>query len=916
MRCLLSVGLLAAALVANAGTFVFTAPKTATVRVLNDKCKEFLALPVEKIDPLLLDKEYFKEFKKSGSHPCKVRFAWEYSPDKDEGKPKRFIVTVRRADDGTVVFKGETPKGEIELDNFEIATDYVFRASVVNGREVELFGADHPFKTEDLPPRVVRVEGVNNFRDLGGWLGEGGKRVKQGLVYRSQGLNNNADWFAKRNPDGSKIPKPDKNTWSVGKLRGTCESRRECRATFGFKTELDLRGVDTETWGMFASPLGSSVDWRLVQSSAYGGMRHREYRVAFARDFRTFLNRDNYPIVFHCIGGADRTGILAYILNGLLGVSEADLDRDYHFTAACMSYPWPKPSAEKRCRLDGFKRVLDKYKGTNINERIYKYVLDCGIKADEIARFKAIMFGEDAQIERDAYTTFFNAPSARRRELMRSDEFRKKLHACRNKWAGEATGVPRWYSEAANMRDLGGWRTQDGSRIRFGRIFRSAKLDKPEVRSAIVKRLGIKTSIDLRKAEEARPTPDLPVVTVVANAYAGTVKNPKWLREAFDVMLDESKYPIIFHCAAGADRTGTLAVAIELLLGVDEDDVAKDWQLTAINNINPRFESIRYDRLMGAISKLEGDTWQQKAESWVRSAGVTDAEIAKFRAMMLEKPKLVFGLVSDTHICAPYTIERKKGVRNSDEVFRYAMRWMASEGVDAVVNAGDVTEAGTLEEAKIYQSLFEKEFEKGLCRDLRRPVTHFSVWGNHDAHSASYMTVEPYWQVSNECELVRGNYEGLSPFFAGVPFNAEGITRQINGVWFGGANWEMPKDGAGIIERIATAAGPSNVCFWVKHHPKFTAAEEKALARHPNCVAIVGHKHLSFDSTNAFTIVNGSARMIGASTSSCKGGSAQAAIVRVWPDGLAIDKRDVKTGDRLMPQTELKFTGGKFSLGR
>lgn len=46
---------------------------------------------------------------------------------------------------------------------------------------------------------------------------------------------------------------------------------------------------------------------------------------------RVFANPDNYPIIFHCRGGADRTGSLAFILNALQGVSEADLIKDYEF---------------------------------------------------------------------------------------------------------------------------------------------------------------------------------------------------------------------------------------------------------------------------------------------------------------------------------------------------------------------------------------------------------------------------------------------------------------------------------------------------------------------------------------------------------------------------------------------------------
>ena len=45
--------------------------------------------------------------------------------------------------------------------------------------------------------------------------------------------------------------------------------------------------------------------------------------------FAIFGNKDNYPIVMHCSIGTDRTGMLAFLINSLLGVSEEDLYKDY-----------------------------------------------------------------------------------------------------------------------------------------------------------------------------------------------------------------------------------------------------------------------------------------------------------------------------------------------------------------------------------------------------------------------------------------------------------------------------------------------------------------------------------------------------------------------------------------------------------
>lgn len=53
---------------------------------------------------------------------------------------------------------------------------------------------------------------------------------------------------------------------------------------------------------------------------------------AFREIFRVLADKENYPVYFHCIAGADRTGTVAFIINGLLGVSYEDLTRDFELT--------------------------------------------------------------------------------------------------------------------------------------------------------------------------------------------------------------------------------------------------------------------------------------------------------------------------------------------------------------------------------------------------------------------------------------------------------------------------------------------------------------------------------------------------------------------------------------------------------
>ena len=96
----------------------------------------------------------------------------------------------------------------------------------------------------------------------------------------------------------------------------------------GIKTDLDLRTV-RETASATVSPLGAAVNYIHHSSRAYKGIFTPEGMKMMAENIRLFCDRSRYPIYFHCISGADRTGSLAYVLNGFLGVAREDLERDW-----------------------------------------------------------------------------------------------------------------------------------------------------------------------------------------------------------------------------------------------------------------------------------------------------------------------------------------------------------------------------------------------------------------------------------------------------------------------------------------------------------------------------------------------------------------------------------------------------------
>ncbi|MBR4170576.1 MAG: tyrosine-protein phosphatase [Kiritimatiellae bacterium] len=247
-------------------------------------------------------------------------------------------------------------------------------------KTVENEGKGTPADDPRIAARVVSWEGVPNARDLGGLPGLGGKTVRRGLVFRSSGLNNNAHYREK----GTKKKLPKEQWIGPGKTRLSEKAIAHLINDLGIKTDLDLRS-DPEVFGMTGSPLGDKVRWVRISSSDYGGMDSSTGREAFTKDFQVFLDKANYPIVFHCIAGADRTGSLACILNGLLGVDEELLYRDWVYTWKALG------SSPSEKHWPALMKVFAKYKGATLNERIEAYVLSCGFSKDDIETFRSIM---------------------------------------------------------------------------------------------------------------------------------------------------------------------------------------------------------------------------------------------------------------------------------------------------------------------------------------------------------------------------------------------------------------------------------------------------------------------------------------------------------------------------------------------
>lgn len=194
--------------------------------------------------------------------------------------------------------------------------------------------------------------------------------------------------------------------------------------------------------------------------------------------------------------------------------------------------------------------------------------------------------------------------------------------------------------QAANVRDLGGWAC-DGGTIKYGKLFRGGEVTASD-RSVLVDQLGIKHDLNLRGSTEATWSvsplgEDIYFTKADEYNWYSVTATEAWrinLRCIFDaVARGETVY---FHCAAGADRTGTLACIIEGILGVSQNDIDKDYELTSFCYDRTRNGDYGWKNLINAINALEGDSFRDKCVNFAAMCGFTANEINAFRSTMID----------------------------------------------------------------------------------------------------------------------------------------------------------------------------------------------------------------------------------------------------------------------------------------
>lgn len=229
---------------------------------------------------------------------------------------------------------------------------------------------------------------------------------------------------------------------------------------------------------------------------------------------------------------------------------------------------------------------------------------------------------------------------------------------------------------ACNVRDLGGYLTNDGRTTRWGTMLRAASLH--QLAAASQQELidgGLRTVIDLRGSNEIALKPNVFSADSRVNYHNISIMNPaviaslqsRSLGELYISLLDhahdelrhvfallaeasEKGEAALFHCAAGKDRTGVIAALLLALAGVPNETIVEDYTLTA-ECLLPMMDELRserpdgvsvevYEQVLGCdavhmermLAHLESR--YGNAERFLQQIGLSDEQISAIRTRL------------------------------------------------------------------------------------------------------------------------------------------------------------------------------------------------------------------------------------------------------------------------------------------
>jgi protein tyrosine/serine phosphatase len=242
-----------------------------------------------------------------------------------------------------------------------------------------------------------------------------------------------------------------------------------------------------------------------------------------------------------------------------------------------------------------------------------------------------------------------------------------------------------------NFRDLGGHRTGDGLVLRHGRLFRSDALHHLTRHDVAYLRdeIGLRHVIDLRSSYELKiegrgPLAHEPLHFHHLPLFDGDTRqqvssNPMTLADRYSLLakfamqpiarvietIAQADAPLVYHCAAGKDRTGVISAVLLGTLGVADADIVADYVLTQENltQIIDRLATAKGYEV--ALETMPADSLHAEPDTMVellhrmrrdygsmrdyaRTAGISESNLTRLATTLLVAPEEDLGFATES----------------------------------------------------------------------------------------------------------------------------------------------------------------------------------------------------------------------------------------------------------------------------
>lgn len=302
----------------------------------------------------------------------------------DKGEPVKIEYSFGRLDEGEIVEEKLEVSSKEDFSSIEQTLYFASRRPYVNIYNlqtgatyyyrviVKLDNGEKHVKTSSFQTKeslcFIALDGANNVRDIGGWITESGKKIKQGLLYRGSEI------------DGGK----NKNH---ADFRLTEKGIEQLRA-LGIRTDFDLRSSENKV-GEY-SILGEDVSRTFYNAPQYQSFFGESVKETVRKIFSDLAKPEAYPVYLHCTHGVDRAGSTSLILESLLGVSKENLIRDYELSAFYYNYAHVNRNVQNGGNVLALIEKLEGFEGETLAEKTKAFLLSVGVTEAEIASIRSI----------------------------------------------------------------------------------------------------------------------------------------------------------------------------------------------------------------------------------------------------------------------------------------------------------------------------------------------------------------------------------------------------------------------------------------------------------------------------------------------------------------------------------------------